>query len=96
MSAKVIATQPDTQELIKIECDLIKEMLLIKNRNYGDAAIRPLSMFARGLSNESQIRVRIDDKLNRIIQGNKADDEDVIQDLIGYLILLRIARKIKQ
>jgi len=96
MSTKITTAQVDTQELIKIECDLIKEMLLAKNRSYGDSAIRPISMFARGLSSESQIRVRIDDKLNRIIQGNKADDEDVIQDLIGYLILLRIARKIKQ
>ena len=40
-----------------------------------------------------QILVRIDDKLNRIRQGRNllCDDEDVIQDLIGYFILLKIA-----
>ena len=37
----------------------------------------------------------IDDKLNRIQKGAGlvANDEDVIQDLIGYLILLKIALK---
>ena len=40
-----------------------------------------------------QILVRIDDKLSRISRGSGlvGDDEDVIQDLIGYLILLQIA-----
>jgi hypothetical protein len=42
-----------------------------------------------------QILVRIDDKLSRIKRGAGlvATDEDVIQDLIGYLILLKIALK---
>jgi hypothetical protein len=45
-------------------------------------------------STKEQILVRIDDKLNRIKQGNnKIDDEDVIQDLIGYLVLLRVWQK---
>jgi hypothetical protein len=39
-----------------------------------------------------QILVRIDDKLNRIKQGNiLEDDEDVVSDLIGYFVLLKIA-----
>lgn len=40
-----------------------------------------------------QILVRIDDKLNRIKQGAGllANDEDVILDLIGYFVLLKIA-----
>ena len=42
-----------------------------------------------------QILVRIDDKLNRIKKGAGlvANDEDVIQDLIGYLVLLKIGLK---
>ena len=39
-----------------------------------------------------QILVRIDDKINRIQKGAGlvGEDEDVIQDLIGYLVLLKI------
>jgi predicted RNA-binding protein associated with RNAse of E/G family len=35
--------------------------------------------------------VRIDDKLKRIKNGSlEKDDEDVINDLVGYLVLLKI------
>jgi len=34
--------------------------------------------------------VRLDDKLGRIARGKKAG-EDVTLDLIGYLVLLRVA-----
>ena len=39
--------------------------------------------------------MRIDDKLNRIKKGAGlvGEDEDVIQDLIGYLVLLKIGLK---
>ena len=37
--------------------------------------------------------MRIDDKLNRIMKGAGllATDEDVVNDLIGYLVLLKIS-----
>ena len=40
-----------------------------------------------------QILVRIDDKLNRVKQGAGllATDEDVVMDLIGYFVLLKVA-----
>lgn len=81
----------ETQREIAFICDEIKTMLLDKNMKYGDSAINPV----RILSNASpveQILVRIDDKLNRIKQGANGihDDEDVINDLIGYFILLKI------
>ena len=40
-----------------------------------------------------QILVRIDDKLNRVKQGAGllANDEDVVMDLIGYFVLLKVA-----
>ncbi len=84
----------NTQVEIAQMCDSIKNMLLDKNMKYGDSALSP----ARILSNSSpieQILVRIDDKLNRIQQGknNITEDEDVISDLIGYFILLKIAIK---
>jgi hypothetical protein len=39
-----------------------------------------------------QIKVRLDDKLSRLIHGSAAG-EDVVLDLLGYLILLRVATK---
>lgn len=67
----------------------IAELLKAKNRAYGDSALNPVRIFSRTDSAE-QIRVRIDDKLSRMARGS-ASGEDVILDLMGYLVLLRIA-----
>ncbi len=83
----------DTQNMIAAECDAIKNMLLAKNREYGDSAVNPLRIFSAADSAE-QIRVRIDDKLSRLrYQGAKSITEDTVADLIGYLILLRVAER---
>ena len=82
-----------TKSQIKIArvCDTIKDLLLKKNTQYGDSALNPLRIMSQA-SPVEQILVRIDDKLNRIKQGNiLQDDEDVITDLIGYFVLLKIA-----
>tara|TARA_R100000656_G_C3942457_1_gene126953 strand:+ start:580 stop:1158 length:579 start_codon:yes stop_codon:yes gene_type:complete len=69
----------------------IKSFLLEKNTQYGDSALNPIRIFSTADKTE-QIKVRIDDKLNRLVQGSASleSDEDVIKDLIGYLILLLI------
>jgi len=81
-----------TQIEIACVCDDIKELLLYKNQQYGDSALNPSRIFSKA-SPVEQLLVRIDDKLNRIKKGAGliATDEDVIQDLIGYLVLLKIA-----
>ena len=73
------------------KCNELKWMLIEKNRKYGNSALSPLRVFSRANS-EEQILVRLDDKLNRIRNRQNDDDEDVIMDLAGYLILLMIAR----
>jgi len=82
-----------TESEIKISgiCDDIKELLLSKNRKYGNSALKPCRVFSKS-SPVEQLLVRIDDKLNRIMQGAGllAEDEDVVNDLIGYLVLLKI------
>ena len=85
-------TLTETQSQISAICDDIKELLLYKNRRYGNSALKPVRIFSKSDSVE-QILVRIDDKLNRIQQGAGLldEDEDVIVDLIGYLVLLKIA-----
>lgn len=83
-----------TQDHISLICDDIKQLLIEKNQKYGDSALEPNRIFSKASSVE-QILVRIDDKLNRIQKGAGllANDEDVISDLIGYLVLLKIALK---
>jgi len=76
---------------IKKEIKGIETMLLAKNKAYGDSALNPLRLFSKA-SSEEQILVRIDDKLSRISRGSAAG-EDVIDDLIGYLVLLKIVRR---
>ena len=80
-----------TAVLIAKICDDIRDLLLRKNQAYGNSALEPIRVFSKASSCE-QILVRIDDKLNRIKQGANilSEDEDVLQDLIGYLILLKV------
>lgn len=73
------------------ECLETAELLVSKNAAYGDSALNPLRMFSKGTP-EQQILTRIDDKLSRVSRGEEAG-EDVVKDLIGYFILLRIARR---
>lgn len=84
----------DVSKLIELECDAVKSLLLEKNRKYGNSALEPARIFSKA-SPVEQIFVRIDDKLTRIKNSQPDEDEDVVQDLIGYLILLRVARKMK-
>ena len=81
-----------TRDDIARVCDDVKQLLLEKNAKYGDSALEPVRTFSKASAVE-QILVRIDDKLSRIQRGAGivGDDEDVIQDLIGYLVLLTIA-----
>lgn len=81
-----------TEAKIAQVLDGIKALLVKKNFKYGDSALDPVRIFSEA-SVVEQLLVRIDDKLSRIKRGVGllAADEDVIQDLIGYLVLLSIA-----
>lgn len=83
-----------TQALIVEECQGLSDLLLKKNRAYGNSATEPLRVFSR-VSTREQILVRIDDKLSRIARGS-AEGEDVVLDLAGYLILLRVLDRIEK
>jgi len=93
-------TLEQVQALIAEECDGIKNLLLEKNKSYGNSAVDPKRIFSR-VSPVEQIRVRIDDKLSRLSNVNATDAEyskaeDTEQDLIGYLILLRVAKRVHE
>jgi len=71
----------------------IGSLLSEKNRAYGDSAIHPVNIFSNGNAVNS-LCARIDDKLMRIKNKGITDEtEDTVSDLIGYLILLKIALK---
>ena len=76
------------------ECLDIMNLLLKKNISYGNSALEPIGIFSKADA-EQQIRNRIDDKLNRIKNGEHFEDDNDIDDIIGYLILLKIAHKRK-
>lgn len=77
------------QSLIAEVCDDIKDLLITKNRKYGNSALHPVKIFSRGDARDG-LRARIDDKLSRIKNQQADEDEDVINDLIGYLILYKV------
>ena len=84
-----------SEETFKIKCAKIAgkvvNLLAEKNAQYGDSAFDPIRFFS-DLPPDAGLRVRIDDKLSRLMRGSDTieSDVDVIEDLIGYFILLRL------
>lgn len=72
-------------------CIDVAQMLIEKNISYGDSALNPIRLFSTADSTE-QLKVRIDDKLNRVKNAQGFPGDNDIDDLIGYLILYKIAK----
>lgn len=88
-------TLDNVRGLIVQECRELEQLLLEKNAGYGNSALDPIRLFSHSGPIE-QLKVRIDDKLSRISRGDltKVKGEDlkvVTKDLLGYLILIRVA-----
>lgn len=83
---------PSGKEILEAGVE-ITEMLLQKNISYGNSALQPLRLFSNS-STEEQIFVRLDDKLSRLKNNQSYPGDNDIDDLIGYLILLKVARRI--
>lgn len=79
------------RDMIIRACEEVQTILLAKNRKYGNSALEPMRVFSKASAIE-QLNVRIDDKLSRLASKQPDEDEDVELDLIGYLILRRVAR----
>jgi hypothetical protein len=79
--------------LIAEECYRLRDMLHEKQRAYGNSALDPIRIFSKADPVEALL-VRLDDKLSRLARGSAAG-EDVELDLLGYLILLRVARRLR-
>jgi hypothetical protein len=83
----------DIETLIVAECNDLADMLIAKNRKYGNSALKPKRIFSKADPLE-QLNIRIDDKLSRIASAQADEDEDPEMDLIGYLILKRVAKRL--
>ncbi len=69
----------------------ITNLLKEKNNAYGNTALNPTGIFSK-LNSTEALCARIDDKLARIKNKGITDKtEDTIDDLIGYLILLKMS-----
>ena len=71
--------------------DKIVGLLKSKNEAYGNTALNPTNIFSK-LNATAAICARIDDKLARISnKGIHDETEDTVDDLIGYLLLLKMS-----
>lgn len=84
-------TPEQVQALIKEILDGMTELLVDKNRKYGNSALQPERIFYKGDSMNS-ILIRLNDKISRI--KNNPDPVPRVNDcadIIGYLTLLLIS-----
>lgn len=78
------------QDEIRKKCDEIRDLLLEKNKSYGN------SVFNKGVLFDVDpiyaIQARINDKLNRIKNKETYVSENDLMDVTGYFILLQVLR----
>jgi hypothetical protein len=96
-------TTEEINKLIAKEYQSLSVLAIQKNNSYNGSIFNPdwIIKPSMELSNKDMIELgltaRINDKINRIKSaGLKGFDEDNLKDLIGYLILFRIAQQLKE
>lgn len=92
--AKNSAPISKSQESIAEIVDATKDLLLYKNKMYGDSALNPVGIFTKHIktvpANTASILVRLDDKLGRVKNAPALRINDV-SDIIGYCTLLLVS-----
>ena len=83
-----------SQECIAEIVDATKDLLLYKNKMYGDSALNPVGVFTKHIKtapeNTASILVRLDDKLGSVSNAEALRGNDV-SDIIGYCTLLLVS-----
>lgn len=82
-----------TADHIAEVCEELAIFLCQKNQAYGDSAVDPVRIFSKADPIE-QIKVRLDDKLSRLMRGNDYPGDDDRKDILGYLILWEVAERV--
>ena len=91
MAADKHTPNTDTQEKIAAIMDSMKDLLLYKNKMYGDSALNPEPIFFKGSSTDS-ILIRLNDKIGRIKNNkNPIPRTNDVADVIGYCTLLLVS-----
>jgi len=81
-----------TNEQIEEEFNALRDFVIKKNNDYNNSLQNPISVFQT--SKIDGILGRLDDKLNRIKHvGINEHTMDTIDDLVGYLVHLKIMIK---
>lgn len=79
-----------TSYKIKQVTESLNELLQEKNRRYGNSALEPLEDIK--YTAEDGIKIRLADKLKRIINSDELRKNDV-SDCLGYLVLLCVDKE---
>jgi hypothetical protein len=89
---KVGEQAPETRDAIARVCDNLRDLLLEKNRRYGDSALKPVGIFtAHNESALAGLYARLDDKLARIAHAEEVRKNDVA-DAMGCMVLVCVAQ----
>ena len=80
-----------TQQKIKDILSGMTDLLLYKNKKYGDSAINPKKIFYKGDSTNS-ILIRLDDTIGRAMSNTEEKPRvNDVADIIGYCTLLLVS-----
>lgn len=86
-----MSNENDTQNKINEIMEAMQDLLLSKNRLYGNSALNPKQIFYKGDAVNS-ILIRLDDKLGRIMANTDEKPRiNDVADIIGYCTLLLIS-----
>lgn len=89
-------TTPSAEEVradIEEVCAMLAKMLVEKNQAYGNSVLDPVRLFSKVTAIEGAF-VRVDDKLSRLVRGHEYPEDDTFRDLIGYLILILVGKRL--
>ncbi len=70
-----------------------KNILLERNKEYGNSALKPRQIFSKA-SPVEVLEQQIDHKLSRIAEGDRK--KDTLMDIVNYILLLDIAMNDKE
>lgn len=86
-----MSNETDTRNKINEIMEAMEDLLLYKNRLYGNSALNPKQIFYKGDAVNS-ILIRLDDKLGRIMANTDEKPRiNDVADIIGYCTLLLIS-----
>lgn len=86
-----MSNENDTQNKINEIMEAMQDLLLSKNRLYGNSALNPKHIFYKGDAVNS-ILIRLGDKLGRIMANTDEKPRiNDVADIIGYYTLLLIS-----